>query len=430
MSGQLKGASRMTTQFQVGQLENEEIQNMLTLYKQPATIRDMKQVYFYTEVRSVLTNIEPARFFYSQWFQVGERPINPILPAPPDDVIHQTSRSFYFGNIGTSKEFDISEKVNSLLDVRVPKDKYVFEINLAECTIETDPSGWTNNPDYGIVYAQDITAAPPSGNKFGQWINLYQFQNGLKDVAEDGEDGVVFNLDQKLQQSTKITAPQTLYCRIKELSNGEPYNWSVTNSGDYSIDKSHQLLVRHGDINYSKLTLEYGHLAFAGEDTEYFNLLKNTRTGTENTQVGRVGSSLNGTFGSDLKNNEKFNTPIYIDYNREVFNVTDTQAIAASNPDAYPSFYKGIGGRPLFGVLDQKNQYDGIITNDPKSGGSNIVTPVNRPPYWFIPKGSNFPDSTEPNAADGLGLQGRPLFYSQQAHKIGFRFLIRLIALF
>ncbi len=48
MSGDLKGTSRMPTQFVQPDDADPRLQNMLTLYKQPATIRDMKQVYFYS----------------------------------------------------------------------------------------------------------------------------------------------------------------------------------------------------------------------------------------------------------------------------------------------------------------------------------------------------------------------------------------------
>jgi hypothetical protein len=378
---QLLGASRHLTSFGTADDADERLTNMLTLYKAPASIRDMKQVYFYVQAQSTTTNLPPLEVMYNV--------IDPLQP-----------RNFYYAPIGTTRQFDICSKVNDLLDIRVPKDKYVIEINLVECGLECDTTGWITTADRVVAFKDDLAKIESTF----KWVTSQSPFGGGVEPART-------TLDTTLQEATKQTQPQTLYCRIRELNNGEPYNWAITNSGNYSVDKSHQLLVRHGDINYSKLTLEFGHLAFTGLDLDYERFIRDP---SQTTQKLNTRTKRGIPRETDLI--ERYDKPVYVDYNREAYNVlTDEGDSPYLNAD-YPEFYKGIGGVDFTPglTLDQAT----IV-----KGARNFVQPVNRPP--FLPASGN-----PPGPPNDYFLQGRPYFYNQQAAKINFRFMIRIIHMF
>ena len=392
------GISRQPSPFSVGGMADENLAQQLAMYKSPATIRDMKQTYFYVSALADLINIDPMIYRY------GLSDGQPII-----------SRALYYGNLGTVRTFNISDKVNELMDIRVPKDKYVIEINLVECGIEADTSSWLEIPDQ---VARKTGIAPNGAETFvlePTFIDALRLSEQTTPVIPVPPRDVIV---QRLVQANKVTSPQTLHCRIKELSNGEPYNWSVTNSGAYSIDKMHQLLVRHGDINYSNLTLEFGHLAFIGYDNDEIDLMVNNAT--SNTYKA---SKING-IGFPNTNNDKntYRQYKYIDYNSETYNVVpQTNAVDRKNavyPDYdYPSFYKGEGGIKY-----------GSPYSIPVPTGRNLNQPVNRPPFLHM-DGTNA--GIDPaGSVTPWNYQGKPLLFNQQVSRLGFRFLIRIIHLF
>jgi hypothetical protein len=389
MSQQL-GASRMTTQFSAGSFADEKLQEMLTLYKAPAAIRDMKQVFFYVDANANTTSLDPLILQYNVPTALG-------LPTT----------STYYAGLGTSRSFNIADKVNELLDIRVPKDKYVIEINLAECVIEADPEGWENIPDRVIARNLNVST--------GAWgaKPTYKLKNSL--AAPDGSDPQREVLLTDVRQTTKVSKPQTLYCKIRQLDNGQPYNWAVTNSGAYSIDKSHQLLVRHGDIDQAQLDLEFGHLAFEGNNAQVANELVNTPS-----QLYRDQNIIQTEQRTDpLPDNQQYYRNYkYVDYNSEVYNTITTKIVGSGDTnfqdDLVANFYKGDGG--VDGTVN--TQYDSG-TDYKTVPGKNLEQPTNRPPYYYAK-----------DYADPVFLQGQPLFYNQQAARLGFRFLIRIIHLF
>lgn len=372
---QLLGASRHMTSFGTPDDADQRLTNMLTLYKAPASIRDMKQVYFYCQVEANTTDISPLKLQYNI-----------------TDV--QDRQQLYFAPIGTERQINIVDKVNDLLDIRVPKDKYVLEINLVECVIEADTSSYIRLPDRvtrtdGILFYNE-----PTFNYVTSYADPVGGQTPLRQL-----------LNTTLQQATKVSEPQTLYCRIKELSNGEPYNWAITNSGAYSIDKSHQLLVRHGDINYAKLTLEFGHLVFLDRDQDYENLINDA---TKNIPAYTLQYGGGKGIPRLTNNKDYYRYFTYVDYNTEAFNVVTNNVIAPYQDQNYPEFYKGIGG-VNFTIPDQVDV----------AGARNFVQPANRPPFRHV-------DTATPP----YNLQGKPLLYNQQVGKLNFRFMVRLIHLF
>lgn len=329
----------------------------LQLYKAPATIRDMQTTYFNISVMSNLTKLQPVSYFYA----------NPLA-----DVAGLTITAMpWFGYIGTQRNIDIRDIISSLMDIRVEPDKYFYEINLAECTMECDPTNYLTLPDYVI-----LADAGPNNYVHTQRVS----------VVINPADGV---LTRTLVDATKTFSPQTLYCRIRELSNNEPYNWSVTNSGSYSIDKSHQAVVRFGDLTSPNLTFEYGHIMQIGDDLDQAAEINRGKLPVRN-EAGLVGFAP-GTFPTtgrgDNRRGDKF---VYVDYNREVFNAYDTELISAVPVAFYPA-YAGLDGNP-------------------------IIAPANRPPYVI-----------QNVAGDDRALQCPPLLYSQQANRITFRFSFRCI---
>lgn len=464
----LKGTSRMPTQFVQQEDADPRLTNMLTLYKQPATIRDMKQTYFYCGVASNLTFVDPIIHQYG--FDIED-----YLTPGTDATSVNSVKNGYYSKLGTTRTLNIENLINDLIDIRVPKDKYVVEINLAECVLEVDSKGWQNNPDFVIRYGPKISSTNTAPKDYLNLLNAvnkdptYTWELVRSNDPSPDFTPPRYTYDSALVQANKITEPQTLYLRIRELDNGEPYNWAVTNSGSYSIDKGHQLLVRHGDVNFANLTLEFGHLGFVGNDADYFNYLQNR---LENHPLTREylqeNAQLVGLARKNPMNRYNYNNFKYIDYNSEVFNVVG----ANSNPEAdgmyssyaygpvyeypnaiYPKFYGGLNNDYCFALSGPP----GSLINRPNEKlltlsnrvDDNLERPSNRPPFKFM----GVRDGTNPSIPQNEGndqvyvrsttastaqeytknpylLRGSPLFYNQQVSKIGFRFLVRVIHLF
>jgi hypothetical protein len=397
------GTSRMGAQFTTPQNTDEKLQAMLTLYQSPATIRDMKQVFFYVQADAQTTNFNPAIVFYN-------------LSDAVIGVDDRRVNAQYYAPIGTTRSFNISNKVNDLLDIRVPKDKYVIEINLAECVIEADPKAWTGIPDKTLRRNRNI------GN--WEWGPTFASTNNLSEptAASGGGERPVQTINSLYAEATKQSAPQTLFCRIKQLANGEPYNWAVTNSGNYSIDKSHQLLVRHGDIDQQELELEFGHASFEGYDEGYArDVLLNGKNGFLNGNYVEEQRDFieqaNDPKLTDIKYHRQFK---YYDYNREYYNAVTVNRVDGTFSDfATAEFYKGDWESDQV-VLNETNS-----NNYKRPQGKNIIQPTNYPPHYFTDNTYNVNGTPF-----DLWQQGKPLFYNQQVSKLGFRFLIRVIHMF
>lgn len=404
---QILGASRMAASFQVGDMADQKLTDMLTLYKAPATIRDMKQVFFYLQATADIGFIHPIRFLQPNGWDWTDYDIN---ANPPNAAIPKTTRSFYYLPIGTQREMDISRQVNDLIDIRVPKDKYVIEINLAECNIEADSTNWQTIPDK-VFYRNNTTQAVGIKDTF-KAATVYSTPAAGPDPNFPNQQV----LEDLVEQATKLSQPETLYVRIRELDNGEPYNWTVTNSGQYSEDKSHQLVVRHGDVNYAKLTLEFGHLLYKDYDYIYKN--------TENSFPAAIRDNLpdpTGNTGFTVPPGanpsvpprdpiERFDNFEYIDYNSEVYNAVCNEGETSGTDLRAANIWNG---------ATYVNEYVSGFTGSRK----NKIGPTNRPPF------------IEPAYAGLISegdqlIQGCPLKYNQQCRAINFRFLIRIIHMF
>jgi hypothetical protein len=468
---QLLGASRIMNTVGNNPTADEQLQNMLMLYKTPATIRDMKQTFFYVQLDSEISQVHPLRMY------------NPRYLVPPAGVGNfnygniNLNEAFngvkYAGNpwylpIGTTRKLDISKRVNELLDIRVPKDKYVVELNLVECNIESDASGWRAIPDYVFQYT-DFTPVPvnPGDPDFGLPTRVSAKPTYRRVVAYTPLDVAtgLNNLQNALFQATKLSQPETLFCRIRELDNGEPYNWSVTNTGGvYSVDKNHQLLVLNRDIDTSELTLEFGHMSFVGLDYEEKRLresnylsdqVKQSLPAFEREPVEGARNVINNR---TMKRNDvkAFGSVKYFDFNSEVFNVVSENALFAvtappipgtltvnEHPSQhainfYPDFYRT-------GVLSctpaSEDAY--VDTYNPKIG---TIQPINRPPFfisgWDVVGGAvkseDPPPSPERNSTivppqdweNDPVIQGVPFKTNQQVRRVTFRFLIRILHMF
>ena len=463
---QLLGTSRMNAGFENQVEADVNYQNMLTLYKQPATIRSMQQVFFYVESVADLVYFDPLTYYWGldPLFYTGTV-VEPPTTMDLDRYPFAFMRNPWYGFIGTKKRLNIIDKVNGLLDIRVPKDKYVFEINLAEAVIEADPENWTNLPDQVIRRGIPLTdtALHPFGigNPTTEYFNINvdkTYRNGIiyADNAIDEPPRIILNGE--LQQATKLSEPQTLYCRIEELSNGEPYNWAITNSGNYSIDKGHQLLVRHGDIVASNLTLEFGHMVFTGDDEDVTifssdDPIIQDRTRSKYTQKQRYQSFEYLDYNFELFNAKTRNWP-HLNFRSEKL-TTDPGKLGGlvtmiDDPIQYARFYFGKSGIDKFRFRTQPEpapfdpadrnviglKIPGEITLEYfDTFGEELITPPNRPPFvtQFIPAKSNAVVTTTPIIQDEFVpylIQGKPLLFNQQASKIGFRFMIRVINLF
>lgn len=409
------GNPRQPSSFTVGGMADEQLSQQLALYKPVATIRDMKQTFFYAGVSAGICWVHPLRFLSPtplwNWGNINTPPDglnpNPKYVANP-----------WYLPIGTERKLDISNVVNELLDIRVPKDKYVLEINLVECNIETDPSNWTAIPDYVFFQNVDNTGKPTTLDTQPTYIRKVLYSAPDVTPATSGRQ----TFTNYYQEASKVSTPETLFVRIKEMCNNEPYNWTVTNTGQYTLDKSHQLLIRHGDINYSNLTLEFGHLVFTGRDLEQ-EVLENDMPLPIKAATGfrRPVDPPLPLHSATLQSNERKWDYKYIDYNSEAFNAIGTSVPVPTNPygggttcvdgyyiDAYKSGY-----------------YSGTIAPD----RTTLIQPSNRPPFLVSPDqslGGLTPDA----ATNPVLAQGTPLKSNQQAKTITFRFLVRLIHMF
>lgn len=378
----------MQKQFVMDSMADEKLQEMLALYKSPATIRDLKQVYFYVTADANVTQINPLQMRFNV----------------PMGLIGDPEVNMYYGPLGTTRQFNIMDKINDLLDIRVPKDKYVIEINLAECVIEGDASGWSQIPDKIIA------------KEGANWVVGPTYRKSIGLSGPGTETPPLNNFFTGYDQATKQSEPQTLYVRIRELNNGEPFNWSVTNSGSYSIDKSHQLLVRLGDIDVSNLTLEFGHLVFEGDDNSYEQVLSDPSTNTDLYYTQSIDRQ--GVNRTDKLNTDKmyYRQARYFDYNQESYNtVTSNEPLDPWYDANIANFYKGYDG---IDYAKGGNAYNSG-TDFKSVPGYNFTQPSNRPPYMV--------QSGSPN---DYYLQGKPYLYNQQVSKLGFRFQIKVISLF
>ncbi len=399
-----------TNQFSTGEMADENLANMLTLYKAPASIRDLKQVYFYVQASSNLTDQDPNEQMYGIDFGLGVDERARLRVQNPD----------YYSMLGTTKQINIGKIVPDLLDIRVPKDKYLLEINLTECTIEADTSNWKKVKDFALVpdpagpdvfneqlyrWKDEYSAKIPANQNAAPEVNIeYLNPNGFPSTPNPPAGTRV------IQEATKLSTPQTLYCRIKEADNGEPYNWSVTNSGVYSIDKGHQVLVRHGDLDHSMLTLQFGHLLFTGRDDDY--------------QQQKTRDLFTDPFEGAVKkpnvNINKYDQYQYIDYNTEQFNVCQDGEFFTNYSKVYINNDQVNRKAPTATSADRNANYG------PAPDAVAAVVECNRYPYQEV--------AFDPVSGDALATpwrkQGRPLLYNQQASKINWRFQIRVIHLF
>jgi hypothetical protein len=413
------GNPRQPSTFSVGGMADSELSQQLALYKPVATIRDMKQVYFYAGLNAGICWVHPLRFL---------NPKNPatglvwdwgeITGTTPADPFPKFVANPWYLPIGTERKMDISGIVNDLLDVRVPKDKYVLEINLVECNIETDPTNWVSIPDFVFVQSVDSDGLPTAVETKATFVRRVLYSPPSTTPATLGQQ----TFTNAYQEAPKVSTPETLFVRIKELCNNEPYNWTVTNTGQYTLDKSHQLLVRHGDINYANLTLEFGHLVFTGRDLEQ--------------------EALEDNFVDPIKGATGFRRPVdpplplpspvlqqnarkwdfkYLDYNSEAFNAVGISKATVSNYDAPNTCIDA------YYINEYKTGY--YAQRPTPTGREMSIQPANRPPFIVSP------DQTlggiKPDAAEGVILaQGTPLKSNQQAKAITFRFMVRVIHTF
>lgn len=404
------------SQFNIDPEADARLQQMLTLYKNPGTIRETKEVFFYVQVT--------APTIVGSWLYATFN-----IETPGDTNQQAFSEAPFFGPIGTQVTFDIAEKVNDLLDVRVPKDKYMFDINLVECTIESDTSNWVKKKDWGVWLDNDTQLVDPVRPTFTT-RNIRGAQVG------GSTNPPRYEINQEVDEATLQSTPQTLYCRIKELSNGEPYNWSITNSGDYSIDKGHQLVARHGDITTTQLTLEYGHLAITG------NFGQSPR---DPRWVG-TGPGDQVYLSRDLPDQSgRYDRFRYLDYNQQYYNAIYEKVISMGTgvvtpSQKYPTCYAGdygplgklpIGASPAQQLAWAKTPVDNLVQYGGQVEQPSFIPIADRSPFYQTQADIADPnDPPDPGAANFFLWQGKPLFYSQQVGKLNFRFNVRIVTLF
>jgi hypothetical protein len=371
---QLLGGSRIAKNLNQDPRADARMTNMLNIARTPATIREMKQVYFYVGAESTHVFDPPNKLFY------GYDGIDPNYVN-------------YFAPLGTTRQFNISEQIANINDLTLPRDKYLFEINLVECTIDANPSNWSTIPDK-VLLSTDGTVNTISEEPC---FKEETYPAPAPTATPDGSVPVTL-LNTRFSQANKLNSPQSLFCRIKELSNGEPYNWVIVNSGEYTIDKSHQLMVQFNQIQQSNLTLEFGHLIHEGFEPDYQKVITNTRSTNFN------GLNRNRALTDRLKfNQEKYTKYRYVDYNSETYNVFGSDAPTDS--------------------VQYNNYPDGVY---PK-GDSCLVQPASRPPFFKSELTWNDPITNEPRP---VLIQSPPLFFNQQVSKINFRLSIKIVTLF
>ncbi len=350
-----------------------ELVQQLQLYKTPAIIRDTKQVFFYVQCFANTTQISPYRLFTNK--------SNVYAAAggtPPNDIIQPLDVPSYYCPIGTKRKFKIWEQVNSLIDIRVPKDKYYLDISMVEAQVEASPESWTKQRNFAKV--------PPSPPQPGVDFELQR----TFDVEYEFDGAVPANGSKQyidktyFKEATKKSVPQPLFVRIPQLSNGEPYNWSVVNNGAFNEDKSHSVVVRHGDIDYQELELEFGHLTYQGTDTDYEQFGKND---VSNAPGGDPEWNLS-LVGPNVKNQiNNYQRYTYLDYNWEWPNAETQQTDVNVN-----------------------NKY---------------VAPASRND-WVFNNGSDI--TGDPGTNDVL-LASDPLKFNQQVANLTFRFMVKVVHL-
>lgn len=477
------GTSSSKKSFPQGESSDAKISDMLQLYKPVASVRDMKTSYMYINVVAGVSSIDPLRLIQptSRFFPNlvnGFRWSNPIdtfypyLDPPPgnpaDDPFNRDQVSVgkkWYAPIGTERRFNIRGLISELTDLRVPRDKIVIEINLAECQIESDPTNWVSIPDKVFHFRWNVLDFLNPGLEIRNTYKRDQIYSQLTPIPPPATpkppefaDMYVTQILPRVTQATKQYQPETLYVRIKELSNGQPYNWTVTNSGQYSVDKNHQVLLKYGDMPVEDLTLEFGHMVFGGADNDAIKLLTDDRITTVETNIESYGQlalanpySLNnlafspepypplpGTTIEYWRNNIKGDNNninptqgvtnfdqnyTYLDYNREYYN---TVCI-----DEKLRYDENGGLAALQGFTDHNyiDQYRGV-----KAGEKTIIVPADRPPYTFpqalVDGGTNVQLPFENGDTDPFLEQGMPLKYSQQVRNISFRLAIKVISMF
>lgn len=515
--------SRLNKSLAPTDMADGQLAAQLALYKPVATIRDMQEVFMYINVSSDTTCIDPIRLMQFPSYSDSRVTVNAGLPywdllngdqltgATIGDPITQNPIAqlpFMAGvpwylPIGTQRRFNIANLINSLCDIRVPRDKYVFEINLAECQLESDTAGWNNIVDRvfyvdpgvdQVVSVLDPPGAlpipPAEAEKLNPWVggtnNKYRMTvqptfrterllstgTGTNNTGNVLQQQVLTNFS---VQQKKQTQPETLFVRIKELSNGQPYNWSVTNSGNYSVDKNHQVVLRHGDFNVANLTLEFGHLVATGGDPQDFEKLNEWRNnGCVYPYVGSLSSEIFAPNKNKYVDKNSSTPPqfVYLDYNMEHFNVVGTENDVGNNVPINSTNTIVYGQPQNYQRMNKVyyiDQYINPLPND-KSRRS-LLYPENRPPFyrpvWLtLPADSDGADITkltlwggtvvgdlsrrntwdDPQTVNGVAnvptggnlappvtpylQQGTPLKYNQQVRNIMFRFSVKCISLF
>ena len=362
-----------------------QMDQLLTLFKAPATIRDIKETFLYVTVFANTLSKNPLYYKYPEGTQFVDNTLTPIAQLPDLPP--------YYAPLNTTRTFTIGNQINSLLDLRIPKDKYMVQIQMVECLLECDSSNWVK-----------------SLNEYDLPVTSTQVQTGLTydlDYLYQPDPTGVFPPAAAIPQvgiatpiyrvARKRSIPSPLYCRIRELNDvGEPYQWSVSNSGQVSLDKQHNIITKFGDVHYSKLTLEFGHILFLGKDEQYrqFGMREISRNpspvGRDYLNWNPVSIPPSIISGRSQSNIEGYTDYEYLDYNREW-----------TNSDA-------INGR--------ENMANTVYVQ-PASRGNDFIL------------ADNLVKPASASVAE-VRVASTPLKTNQQASNITFRFSIKLIHMF
>ncbi len=351
-----------------------QLDQQLQLYKTPAIIRDVKQVFLYVQAFSNTTTTSPLRIFTNAGRQYMEGTWNAPVPA---NAIVPDSVPPYYMPIGTKRRFRIWEQVNNLLDVRIPQDKYMYEISLVEAQIESDPTNYSLQRN--LVGIKDDTTGKYTVNR--TYDTTYEYG------AVPTTNGETQNIEKiYFQEARRQTTPQPLFVRIPQYSNGEPYNWTVVNNGATNDDKSHNVIIRHGQVGFQELDLEFGHLTFQGVDNDYAvygaDVIDDPNTFNFNVN--------NTAVKGDINNYQNYK---YLDYNWEWNNQEKVISDIDTNPNEDAKFLAPLQRAEGF-ITDRTGFYDGA------------------------------------GATGDIILRDKPLKFNQQVSNILFRFSIKLIHLF
>ena len=359
-----------------------QMDQLLTLYKTVATIRDVKETYFYISITANQLSTNPLIYNYPLGTNFVDGTLTPITLSeqPP-----------YFAPIDTKRTFTIGNQINSLLDLRVPKDKYMVQIQMVEGLIEADSSNWVKSLNLGDTRV-------PNGD-----VVVYPLYD-LDYLDQPDPTGTFTPTDPipKINTATPVyrtarkkSIPSPLYCRIRELNDtNEPYQWSVSNDGQVSLDKSHGIITRFGDVHYSQLTLEFGHLVWIGRDNQYrdFGLKTISRSGSAEDIARWTAVDVPPDRGNPraTRSIADYGDYAYLDYNREWSNSMSVDAVQnMANVQFTEPATRGVA----FTVDDQKIK-------------PSLPTPVE------------------------TRLASLPIKTNQQASSIVFRFSVKLIHMF